>query len=236
MAGALATLLVVTSAVCVASLNRSQGDCLCLFDVDRTLTGQQDLTSPKCSQNQVHPGIKDTAYGGGDLTLSQVGQSFKGTFCTNCFVGIVTAGDVSGANSQERAILVQHLQSSGGKLPVTEWSGPSKSGEARRACTPQDAQSTLVTGCLDGTKQEAAKGIVAWLASRASIPLSNVWLFDDRSMNIKPFRGTGMNAKQISCATRNPQMQIGVCGATTQEILPAPGVSICADEEDQVVV
>jgi len=236
---ALSTFLLVASATCVVSLERSEqdsGNCLCLFDVDRTLTGQQDLTGPNCSQNQVLPGIKDTAYGGGDLTLSQVGQSFKGTFCTSCYIGIVTAGDVSGAGSQERATLVQHLQGSGGKLPVTNWSGPSRGGEARRACTPQDAQSTLVTGCMDGTKQEAAKGIVTWLARRGvGILPSNVWLFDDRSMNIVPFRGTGMNAKMISCATRDPKMQTGVCGATTQEILQEPGVIVCDDQSTVVV-
>ena len=37
---------------------------------------------------------------------------------------------------------------------------------------------------------------------------SNVWLFDDRSMNIVPFRGTGMNAKMISCATRQERAKL----------------------------
>ena len=31
---------------------------------------------------------------------------------------------------------------------------------------------------------------------------SNVWLFDDRADNIHPFQGSGMNARQISCASR----------------------------------
>ena len=35
-----------------------------------------------------------------------------------------------------------------------------------------------------------------------NISTSEVWHFDDRSENIVGFRGTGMNARQVSCATR----------------------------------
>ena len=68
---------------------------------------------------------EDSAYSGGNLTLSQaepstlqaffmhqifpieagqslkVGQSLTGTFCSSCLVGIITAGDASGPNSQD---------------------------------------------------------------------------------------------------------------------------------------
>ena len=66
-------------------LARAQsGSCLCLFDVDRTLTGQQALLAPSCHSsdaisglsstgplNQLQSGVHDSAYGGGNLTLSQ---------------------------------------------------------------------------------------------------------------------------------------------------------------------
>ncbi|CAJ1397487.1 unnamed protein product [Effrenium voratum] len=213
-----------------------QQSCLCLFDVDRTLTGQQDLGAPQCPVNQVLSGIKDTAYSGGDLTLSQVGQSMAGTFCTQCYVGIVTAGDASGANSQERAALVQRLASRG-KLLSQEWSGPSAAGQPRRACKASDVfQSTLVAGCLDGTKQEAAKALLTMLSMRGiGILPSNVWLFDDRADNIHPFQGSGMNARQISCASRDHRMGTGVCGATNQEIQEQPGVKLCGREDELVV-
>merc|ERR1719408_480155 len=81
------------------------------------------------------PGITDTAYGGGTLSLSEVGQSLEGTFCSKCYVGIVSAGDAGAEGSKERAELVKRLGSSGGSLPSTEWSGPSKVKEARRNCT-----------------------------------------------------------------------------------------------------
>eukprot|EP00438_Fugacium_kawagutii_P015896 Skav226669 [mRNA] locus=scaffold861:228014:228661:+ [translate_table: standard] len=202
--------------------------CLCLFDVDRTLTGQQDLVAPRCPKNEVMPNVNDSAYGGGNLTLSQVGESLANTFCSDCLVGIVTAGDTSGLKSQERNVLAQRLQS---QLISHEWSGPSAGGEARRACKPSDAQSMLIAGCLDGTKQEAAKGILSWLSKQnINISSSDVWHFDDRSENIEPFKGTGMNARQVSCATRNQQVGIGVCGATPQEILRQPGVALCGAE------
>ena len=35
-----------------------------------------------------------------------------------------------------------------------------------------------------------------------NISTSQVWHFDDRANNIEPFRGTGMNAREISCLTR----------------------------------
>merc|ERR1719453_2728443 len=197
-----------------------KANCLCVFDVDRTLTGQQQVGhSPPCTKNEVMPHINDTAYDWGPLSLSVVGQSLKGTFCSECYVGIVSAGDAGAQGSAERSELVKRLGSSGGNLPSTEWSGPSKIKEARRNCTVNDASSsTLVLGCNDGTKQHAVKGIVAWLSRYRKVDIlpKNVWMFDDRENNIAPFRGTGFNARQISCETRDAKKQdlIGLCGAT----------------------
>lgn len=225
--------------------------CLCLFDIDRTLTGKQDALSPTCPGNRRFPGIVDTAYGTisqgvadylfqwtgvdlgiGHFTLSEVGHSLNSTFCSlrACYVGIVSTGDASGADSAERSELVKHLQRSQGKLPSSTWSGPSRFGEARRACTFADASSTLVCGCLDGTKQEAVKGIVAWLQStqNATIPPENVWMFDDRAMNVDPFRSTCFNARQVSCYARDTgDRSLGLCGARRDEIVPEAGVLAC---------
>ena len=107
--------------------------CLCSFDVDRTLTGKQgDLQ--ECEQNQVLPSVGDSAYGGGNLTLSPLGQSIGDTFCAACYVAIVTAGDASGFESDERAVLVERLGSHG-KLASTSWTGPSLLAEARTNCS-----------------------------------------------------------------------------------------------------
>merc|ERR1712023_262669 len=103
---------------------------------DRTLTGEQGTVGSTCPRNQ-QLDMPDTAYGGGNLTLSEVGQSLAGTFCIRrgCYLGIVTAGDTSGPGSSERKELVARFKSAGGKLPSSEWVGPSQFGEARRACT-----------------------------------------------------------------------------------------------------
>ena len=69
-------------------------DCLCIFDIDRTLTGKQgDLTSPTCDKNKLENSIWDTAYGGGWLTLSEAAQTLPETFCNSCYLGVVSAGD-----------------------------------------------------------------------------------------------------------------------------------------------
>uniref|UniRef100_A0A7S2PMS4 Cellulase n=1 Tax=Zooxanthella nutricula TaxID=1333877 RepID=A0A7S2PMS4_9DINO len=201
-------------------------DCLCTFDVDRTLTGKQGVVGDKCPANEVEPNVQDSAYGGGSLTLSAVGQSYAETFCGSCYVGVVTAGDASGANSPERNLLATKL-SNAGILVSTSWSGPSKDREARASCEGVEIDSPLVAGCSDGTKQYAVAKIVELLQRTQGVAIApaRVWHFDDRENNVSPFQGTGMNARQISCATRDGE--VGLCGATREEIVDAPGVATC---------
>jgi len=59
------------------------GKCLCVFDVDRTLTGKQGRIA-QCPADHVHPAIWDTAYGGGQLMLSDLGTHLHQTFCNEC--------------------------------------------------------------------------------------------------------------------------------------------------------
>eukprot|EP00929_Paragymnodinium_shiwhaense_P014294 TRINITY_DN12219_c0_g1_i1.p1 TRINITY_DN12219_c0_g1~~TRINITY_DN12219_c0_g1_i1.p1 ORF type:complete len:567 (+),score=125.31 TRINITY_DN12219_c0_g1_i1:109-1809(+) len=208
---------------------KAQKPCLCLFDVDRTLTGKQGDTH-RCSKNRRDPSnIRDTAYGGGSLTLSEAGQDLHSTFCEQrkCYVGIVTAGDASGEDSRERHELVSRLKNSGGKLINEEWCGPSKHGEHRLNCRADKVTCGLVTGCNDGTKQEAAKGILRWIKETEGVTVApeEVWHFDDRADNVQPFRGTGMNARQISCGHRAGV--IGHCGAEKSELVGETGVHVC---------
>ena len=87
------------------------GPCLCIFDIDRTLTASQ-AAARKGSHNQCpqahsfdHPYIKDTAYGGGGpLAFSEVGQHIENSFCKECWLGIISTGDaVEGAEREEEA-------------------------------------------------------------------------------------------------------------------------------------
>lgn len=203
--------------------------CLCIFDVDRTLTGNQGHTQQECPANEQLP-IADTAYGGGNLTLSPVGQSLGDTFCSKCYVGIVTAGDCSGYQSEERRMLTKRLGAHG-MLVTDSWTGPSQFGENRSNCSDVQVNSTLVAGCLDGTKQYAVAKVVNWLetAKGIRVPSQNVWHFDDRLNNILPFMGSGFNAKQVSCQARDNERSgaVGQCGATVSELVPTRGISAC---------
>jgi len=198
--------------------------CLCSFDVDRTLTGRQgDLKA--CPNDEVLP-VYDCAYEQGSLTLSPVGQSLANTFCAGCYVAIVTAGNATGYQSKERAVLADMLGKSG-KLVSTEWTGPSLHGDHRSNCSGVKVQSTLVVGCVDKTKQYAVASIVDWLQTSHNVAIArkNVYHFDDREDNIAAFRGTGFNAIQVSCEPRDSA--IGLCGAQKSEISAKDGVNLC---------
>lgn len=196
----------------------SAKDCLCVFDIDRTLTGKQDDTQ-KCPANSIHSEAHDDAYGSGDLTLSELARRVSETFCGGCHLGIVSAGDASGDGSAERRVLHEHLAKADSSLP-NKWS---------RGC--YDVQSPLVHSCTDGQKQHAVKRIKEWYAQNAGAQIadSEVYFFDDRISNIEPFRNYNAqyNARQISCGTRNSDGSIGYCGATLSEIVPTRGVRAC---------
>ena len=91
--------------------------CLCLFDIDRTLTGKQ---CPKgqvgceadknCPSNRVHPGTTDWAYGSGTLSTSALAEHLGDTPCKACYLGILTAGDASGEKSPERKLILEYLR------------------------------------------------------------------------------------------------------------------------------
>lgn len=202
--------------------------CLCVFDIDRTLTGRQsDLNT--CPGNKVVQGVWDTAYGGGWLTLSQAAQTLDQTFCNRCYLGIVSHGTASGDGSAERSYLLDNVLVSrpfsrlaAANPQATYWSA---SGEV---------VSPLVLGWPDGLKQNAVGGIVEWYAKLGiNIPAAKVYFFGDRTENIPPFQGTGYNAREISCQSRDYSIGngiVGLCGATTAEIQKFSGVKLCQDE------
>lgn len=63
--------------------------CLCIFDIDRTITGRQGDTR-SCPGNSVVGG-HDSAYGGGKVTLSHLGQNVWNTWCSECHVRSISA-------------------------------------------------------------------------------------------------------------------------------------------------
>jgi len=204
----------VIAAACVAGT--SAGDCLCIFDVDRTLTGRQGETA-KCPGNYVQSDVQDPAYDGGVLTLSHLTQGVAKTFCNSCYLGVISAGTAGGDDSAERGVLHDRLEAGTTKRPLTKGWNPA-------GCT---VTSPLVTSCTDGQKQTAVPGIIEWYKTHngAQIADSDVHFFDDRSSNVIPFQGLGYNARQISCRTRDGE--IGLCGAELHEIVATAGVQLC---------
>lgn len=150
--------------------------------------------------------------------LAELTQSLAGTFCHDCYLGTISAGDASGSGSPERARLYEKL-SAGGDLPTSAWNPG--------GCANQG--SPLVTGCADTIKQTAIPGIIQWYKDNegAQIADSDVYFFDDRSININPFMGLSYNARQISCSGRDLDGAIGLCGATLSEIQKVSGVYLC---------
>ena len=201
----------------------SSPPCLCVFDIDRTLTGRQDAAKD-CPDDEVVPHVKDCAYKGGTLLLSAAGKNISATFCASCYAGIVSAGNACLHGSPERAQLVRTLNVSGWNLPPNaQWSHPKKVDKG-----------PLVTSWQDGHKQDAVRGIVAWYNASAGVAIkpADVYMFDDKKVNIAAFKGTGFNARQISCNSRDWSGfnlgHIGLCGATHKEVKkPETGVNLC---------
>eukprot|EP00931_Biecheleriopsis_adriatica_P123906 TRINITY_DN9899_c0_g1_i1.p1 TRINITY_DN9899_c0_g1~~TRINITY_DN9899_c0_g1_i1.p1 ORF type:complete len:743 (-),score=107.09 TRINITY_DN9899_c0_g1_i1:25-2223(-) len=211
--------------------------CLCVFDIDRTLTGRQGQGGTTCTDsactwrdgaacpaNVNMPDTIDWAYGGGGLTLSELSASgLKKTFCGKCHFGIVSHGTANGVGSELRPLLLNRsLQDLDNALPTSSasWSD-------------EIPESPLVVASPDGKKQEAVDIILRWYRRKgACIPRSNVHFFDDRPDNVAAFQGTGMNARQISCGSRDLTLDksgaVGLCGARLSEIVPDRGVRLCA--------
>lgn len=185
--------------------------CLCLFDVDRTLTGKQGQAG-QCPGNEPHPGVLDNAFGGGDLTLSPLGQKLASTFCGQCHLGIVSQGGAGGPDM--KAVLQTSFVGAG-----EAWSGPGH------------ITSPLVIGCADPLKAKCAKGIVDWYYNEqhVDIPANEVYFFDDHTGNTNGFDAFGFNARQVSCASRDASNgnSIGLCGAQLEEIVRETGVVNC---------
>lgn len=201
-------------------------ECLCIFDIDRTLTGKQQEMD-RCPENQIQLGVGDNAYGGGLLTLSHLTQAMKDTFCSKCYLGAISQGDAT--SNVEREILYNNLDTDqqGHPLPAN----PDAWGAGCDA-----TGKPLITLCTDGNKQTAVPNILQYYRDTGvNITDEHVFFFDDRKENIDSFRETKYNAKQISCGTRDDG-GIGLCGATVDEIARFQGFSLCSKADDPVSV
>jgi hypothetical protein len=196
--------------------------CLCVFDIDRTLTCKQGWAD-QCEGTVEQWGTDDSAFSGGGLILSQAAANMQDTFCGGCFRGIVSAGDAGGEGSGERGKLQELIGDE------TWWQDVNYDVNAQ-VSTP------LVVHAVDGNKQDSVSAMLQWWRNEKGVKITdeNVWFFDDLLKNVEGFRGSGFNARQISCKSRGPVEQwvawdgrVGGCGAVVDEIIPEKGVHIC---------
>jgi len=195
--------------------------CLCLFDVDRTLTGEQGAVK-SCPGNEEVPGVMDTWHStSGTMVLSSLAQGIERTFCSRCFRGAVSTSKVGGEGSENREVVVQVLGGAEASLSEKWSSAPAHGTEAR---------SPLVVGAVEGQQHEAARSIVSWFMSKHGITISDdhVHFFSDRRTSVLPFNSTSFNARQVSCKTRSDG-GIGLCGAVVAEIVEDVGVALCPE-------
>jgi len=204
--------------------------CLCVFDVDRTLTGKQGSASGECPGNVEVPEVWDSAYGQGVLTLSALGAAgLNGTFCGQCYLGVCSAGTAGGENSAERAFLAERVLVSGPQQELFRVEPGAK------AWSHGDrVRSPFVLGKADRRKQEAVEDIVRWYEARGiRIAAGSVHFFGDRTENIMPFEASGFNSREISCASRDVSIgsgMVGLCGATPEEIVDTRGLQTCGQQ------
>jgi len=201
--------------------------CLCVFDIDRTLTCKQGWTD-QCDGTEEQGGVEDTAFSGGTLVLSQLGAKMQDTFCGTCVHGIVSAGDAGGQDSGERGRLLEAI---GGteKTGVDWWQDINWDANTK-------AESSLLVHAVDGQKQDSVRSMVEWWREHQKLDIKdeNVWFFDDLLKNVEGFRDSGFNARQISCTSRGPVEQwvawegkIGGCGTLLEEVVKEKGVHVC---------
>uniref|UniRef100_A0A7S0AUE0 Uncharacterized protein n=1 Tax=Pyrodinium bahamense TaxID=73915 RepID=A0A7S0AUE0_9DINO len=191
--------------------------CLCIFDMDRTLTCKQRWAK-NCPGTKEVPGAYDTAYGGGPLVLSDLAHHLGETFCSACYRGVVSAGMASGQGSEMRSSVLDMLGGINWTLSDT-WSHPAP-----------HVTSMLVVGAPDKKKQDTVRDMVRWLQEHKGVTIEDrrVHFFDDNDFNVPPFEDVGFNARQISCGSRDGK--VGLCGGLAREVVEELGVQSCAAE------
>eukprot|EP00931_Biecheleriopsis_adriatica_P084163 TRINITY_DN578_c0_g1_i2.p1 TRINITY_DN578_c0_g1~~TRINITY_DN578_c0_g1_i2.p1 ORF type:complete len:430 (-),score=47.00 TRINITY_DN578_c0_g1_i2:373-1662(-) len=205
--------------------------CLCVFDIDRTLTGRQGDTT-NCPHNRVaHPRMRDGGYDGGDVTLSAfAAEGVSNTFCRSCYLGICSAGQGSGAGSAWNNYILDDIMRNALQDNLTK-ALPS----TRSWSYGEQVVSPYVLSQGNRIKQNAVEGIRQWYQRQGiDVEASNVFFFGDRTENIEPFQSKGFNSREVSCDSRdhNPRWyhgsgMIGYCGARAEEIQKTSGNILC---------
>jgi len=202
--------------------------CLCVFDIDRTLTGKQGDTE-HCPGNVVKD-MYDDGYGGGKATLSALAAAgISSTFCNDCYLGITSAGKGSGVGSPWNNYVLDDVM----RGAVQDQFIQRNPASYKTWSQGTDVHSPYVLGQGNRIKQNAVELIREWYGSQGvQIQSGEVYFFDDRTENIPPFQEKGLNSREISCASRDWQLyggsgMVGYCGARPEEIVKEKGNVAC---------
>jgi len=203
--------------------------CLCVFDIDRTLTGKQGDNS-SCSRNRVTE-MHDDGYGGGFATLSALAnEGIAKTFCNDCYLGITSAGHGSGEGSPWNNYLLDHVMT-GAVHDAFMHSHP----DSKTWSYGTQVHSPFVLQQGNKEKQVSVELIRQWFNNTENlvcIQPVNVYFFGDRTENIEPFGDKQLNSREISCGSRDPDLyagsgMVGYCGARPEEIQRVQGNILC---------
>mmetsp|Transcript_102478 Transcript_102478/g.182048 ORF Transcript_102478/g.182048 Transcript_102478/m.182048 type:complete len:299 (+) Transcript_102478:66-962(+) len=222
---------------CLPSCQIQESDCLCMFDIDRTLTAKQGQAG-ECPGSQELPGIWDAGYGGGTATLSAFAAAgVNASFCKGCYLGICSAGTGSGIGSSWNNYILDSIMRNSVQDRFTALAPGVKSYFwGVYDASPISVTSPYVLHQGDGEKQNAVEQVRQWYKSsfNISIEKSNVHFYDDRTNNIPPFATLDLPAKQISCTSRDWSVDngiIGLCGAQLDEIIKVEDNQPCSSEQ-----
>merc|ERR1712192_12976 len=152
-----------------AQFEGGQEPCLCIFDIDRTLTAKQfTFKRDPMTQKQKCPGSKpvwgawDNAYGVGTLTLSALGSGgIAQTACGICYMGVCSRG--SAGNSEEKRIIAEQVLNT---APFRALLANQSDAKLWTYGLHIPAKSPLVLRAGDRRKQWAVEGILAWYWSK----------------------------------------------------------------------
>lgn len=201
--------------------------CLCVFGVHGTLLQDPDVNAQACPINTRVVGVTNPdSASGDDLMLSPMFQELSSTFCRSCYRGIVSSSEVGGKDSEMRHILTSLM---GGVEPTAGGAWSDAGG----------LHSLQVSSATTGKKHLVVINMLSWLQAQHGLHLEpeQVFFFDDGLANVAPFKGTRLNARQISCDTPSVpgSHDRGLCGGTVAEVKADLGVRLCGESEEDAI-
>lgn len=224
--------------VCAETCSRAaqslqEASCLCIFDIDRTLTAKQG-SAGRCPGTR-ELDLLDKAYGRGNVTLSPLSVSgIRSTFCKECYLGIISSGEGSGVNSAWNHYILDTIMRTepqdnlSARFPdIKDWSW------GTMVQSDLHLRSPFVLGQQPLQKYLAAEEIRSWYERTFNFTIQRtaVHFFDDRPDTISLFANGSISAREVSCASRMEDywedITIGVCGAAREDIVNGTGAVLC---------